>query len=198
MDPNDFLQLMGVGDRPGVWVCPFTPFRHRTYEGQYLPPAIRPVSGIMSPAEEQWTGSIASPPFKSMFKTRIQTYWSDADSAGIVYFSHFFRFVESAEEEMFRAAGVERAILLDRHKIWFPRVEAFARFLSPIKYGDRILVKLIPHRKGQKTVRYDFELVHAENGTKFSEGYMTVVCVDRKSFKSVPIPHEIAEILKRH
>jgi acyl-CoA thioesterase FadM len=40
-----------------------------------------------------------------MFEARFQTYWSDVDAAGIVYYPHFFRFVEQAEEELFRASG---------------------------------------------------------------------------------------------
>jgi acyl-CoA thioesterase FadM len=32
-----------------------------------------------------------------MFEARFQTYWADVDAAGIVYFPHFFRFVEQAE-----------------------------------------------------------------------------------------------------
>jgi len=49
---------------------------------------------------------------RSMFELRLQTYWADVDAAGIVYYPHFFRFVEQAEEESFRAAGV---VCVDAH-----------------------------------------------------------------------------------
>ena len=39
-----------------------------------------------------------------MFEARFQTYWADVDAAGIVYYPHFFRFVEHAEEELFGGA----------------------------------------------------------------------------------------------
>jgi len=39
-----------------------------------------------------------------MFEVRLQTYWSDVDAAGIVYYPNFFKFVEHAEEELFRAS----------------------------------------------------------------------------------------------
>ena len=60
-----------------------------------------------------------------MFETRLQTYWSDTDAAGIVYFPHFFRFVEHAEEELFRAAGKGCSSFFKGTQIWMPRVEAF-------------------------------------------------------------------------
>src|SRR5216117_1135009 len=59
----------------------------------------------------------------SMFEVKIQTYWSDTDPAGIVFFPHYFRFVEQAEEEFYRTTGVSRIKLLEKHGIWLPRVE---------------------------------------------------------------------------
>jgi acyl-CoA thioesterase FadM len=58
-----------------------------------------------------------------MFEVRLQTCWADVDAAGIVYYSHSYRFVEQAEEELFRAAGKRWRPLLEEHGIWMPRVE---------------------------------------------------------------------------
>jgi hypothetical protein len=43
-----------------------------------------------------------------MFETRLHTYRADADAADIVFFPNFFRFVQCAGEELFRAAWVEK------------------------------------------------------------------------------------------
>ena len=56
-----------------------------------------------------------------MFETRIQTYWDDADPAGRVYYAHFFRFVDCAETELFRASGAEKMNLYDEYGVWTPR-----------------------------------------------------------------------------
>ena len=74
-----------------------------------------------------------------MFETRIQTYWDDADPAGRVYYAHFFRFVDCAEIELFRVSGVEKMKLYDEYGVWTPRVEAFAKFLNPIRAEEAIL-----------------------------------------------------------
>src|SRR5215475_10935279 len=86
-----------------------------------------------------------------MFEARLQTYWADVDAAGIVYFPHFFRFVEHAEEELFRAAGLERQPLIQRYGIWMPRVEAFSKFSKPIRHGSAIRVRLSPQLVREKT-----------------------------------------------
>jgi YbgC/YbaW family acyl-CoA thioester hydrolase len=132
-----------------------------------------------------------------MFEARIQTYWADSDPAGVVFFPHFFRFIEQAEEDMFRSIGVERHNVLLEHKVWFPRVEAFAKYLAPIRSGEAIRVRLTPLVKGGRSVRYDFEIVHDTNGDTLANGYLVIVCVDHANFKSTPIPDAIRQLLDK-
>jgi YbgC/YbaW family acyl-CoA thioester hydrolase len=132
-----------------------------------------------------------------MFETRIQTYWDDADPAGRVYYAHFFRFVEYAETELFRAAGTERMKLYDECGVWMPRVEAFAKFLQPIRAEEAILVRLRTRFKGEKTVRLEFEIVRVADRSLLAEGYVTAVCIDRQSSRSRPLPPVMREVFAR-
>ena len=132
-----------------------------------------------------------------MFEARFQTYWADSDPAGIVFFPHFFRFVEQAEEELFRAAGEERQQLLVENHVWLPRVEAFAKFSKPIRQGEAVRVRLNPQLPGLKTIRYDFVVVHDQTGEDVAAGYVTVVCVDAANFKSTPIPDPLRKIIEK-
>ena len=126
-----------------------------------------------------------------MFELRLQTYWSDSDSAGIVFYANYFRFIEQAEEELFRAAGVDRMALLREKHVWMPRVETFSKFMRPIRVGAAIRVRLHPQLKGEQTVRYDFQFLDDTTMEKIAEGYVTVVCVDATHFKPIPIPEAI-------
>ena len=131
-----------------------------------------------------------------MFETTIQTYWADSDAAGIAYHSHFFRFVEYAEEDLFRAAGPDRQTVIDAEQVWLPRVESFAKFSKPIKVGDAILVRLHPELKGLKTVKLNFETLNRESLELLAEGYVTVVCVSRSTFKGIPMPERIRRVFE--
>ena len=131
-----------------------------------------------------------------MFEARFQTYWADSDPAGIVFFPHFFRFVEQAEEELFRSAGEERQKLLVENRVWIPRVEAFAKFAKPIRQGEAVRVRLNPQLPGLKTIRYDFVVVDDQTGENLADGYVTVVCVDAANFKSTPIPAPIRKVIE--
>ncbi len=130
-----------------------------------------------------------------MFEVKFQTYWADADPAGIVFFPHFFRYIEQAEEELFRAAGLNRQTLLEENQVWMPRVEAFSKFLRPIRVSGAIRVRLDPQLKGEKTIRYEFEIVDDATSERLAEGYVTVVCVDAAGFRATPVPEAIRAVL---
>lgn len=132
-----------------------------------------------------------------MFEVQIQTYWDDADPAGRVYFANFFRLVEYAETELFRATGTERMHLYDKHDVWMPRVESFARFSKPILAEEAIWIRLRARFQGEKTVRLEFEILSAHDRSHLTEGYITAVCIDRRSGKSRPLPPEMRAIFER-
>jgi YbgC/YbaW family acyl-CoA thioester hydrolase len=131
-----------------------------------------------------------------MFEIRFQTYWADVDAAGIVYFAHYFRYVEQAEDELFRSSGKDRLTLIQENQVWMPRVEAFSKFSKPIAHGAAIRVRLNPRLKGLKTIRYEFEIVDDAGSESLAEGYITVVCVDAQ-FKATPIPPAIRSVLEQ-
>ena len=127
---------------------------------------------------------------RAMFEVKLQTYWGDADAVGIVFFPNYFKFVAQAEEEFYRAAGIIKEKLMDKHQVWLPRVEVFAKFTFPVRNGAAIRVRLNPSFPGEKSIRYDFE-IHDEKGRSVSEGYVTAVCVDRTTFEPKAIPEVI-------
>ena len=130
-----------------------------------------------------------------VFETTFQTYWSDVDAAGIVYFPHLFRFVVQVEEDLFRAAGYGRRPLIEGLHVWMPRVEAFARFLKPIRHGAAIRVRLRPKIQGEKAIRYDFEIFDDATDEVLAAGYITIVCVDA-NFKATPVPPAVRTIIQ--
>jgi acyl-CoA thioester hydrolase len=126
-----------------------------------------------------------------MFELELQTYWVDSDSARIVFFANYFRFVERAEEELFRAAGVDPVALLRENHIWMSHIETFSKFMRPIPVGAAIRVRLHPQLKGEETIRYDFQFLDNTSDEKIAEGYVTVACLDTTHFKPTPIPEPI-------
>jgi acyl-CoA thioesterase FadM len=86
--------------------------------------------------------------------------------------------------------------MLEMNHVWMPRVEVFTKFSKRVRNGHAIRVRLMPQFKGEKTVRYDFEIVDDQSSDKVAEGYVTVVCVDAESFKATRIPDVIRNVIQ--
>ena len=132
-----------------------------------------------------------------MFETRIQTYWTDADPAGFVFFAHYFKFAEYAETELFRSTGRERMELYTDCNVLMPRVESFAKFIKPIYAEEAIYVRLRTRFPGEKTVRVEFEILNGKDRSMLAEGYVIAVTIDRQTSRSCPMPLAIREVFAR-
>src|SRR6266478_6899572 len=71
-------------------------------------------------------------------RRRFVVEWGSCDPAGIVFNGRFFEFFDVSAWEMFEAVlGVPRADLFATYDIMgIPLVDARARFIVPIKFGD--------------------------------------------------------------
>ena len=123
-------------------------------------------------------------------RRRVQFY--EADSAGIVHFSNYFRYMEEAEHALWREAGVN--IAPRESDVGFPRVAASFEYLRPLYFGDEFEARIRVAALGEKSIRYTCTLKKGEE--KIGTGSVTIVCVGKREgggMKARPIPREIAD-----
>jgi acyl-CoA thioester hydrolase len=70
----------------------------------------------------------------------LTVYFEDTDTAGIVYYANYLKFMERARSDMLRAAGVNQRAAMDRGQGVYAVAEANIRYLRPAKLGDDLLV----------------------------------------------------------
>ncbi|HEY7680612.1 MAG TPA: thioesterase family protein [Terriglobia bacterium] len=126
----------------------------------------------------------------------MRVYWSDCDPAGIMYYPHFFRFFEIAEEDLFASLGLPRPQVMERYKIGFPRVETWARFRKPANQGDLVALTIWIERRTEKSLLYCYEVRRDGETDLIAEGSSWLVCVKRPEFHPAPLPPEVLELLK--
>ena len=81
---------------------------------------------------------------------RVQFY--ETDTAGLVHFSWFFRYMEEAEHALWRSAGL--SIAPAGSNIGFPRVATSFDFHNPLKFEDEFEVNLSITAISKKTISY--------------------------------------------
>jgi YbgC/YbaW family acyl-CoA thioester hydrolase len=122
-------------------------------------------------------------------------YWPDGDAAGIVWFGHFFRYLEETEEELFRARGRDRQAVIDALRIWMPRTHVEVGFRSPARLNDRLVITMLPERKDDRRLTWKFRIAQKATGAIVCQGAYRTACVDVNTFAPRPFPGEILTLL---
>jgi YbgC/YbaW family acyl-CoA thioester hydrolase len=127
----------------------------------------------------------------SEFTLRRRVAFHEVDSAGIVHFSVYFRYMEEAEHAMWRHAGL--SITARAADAGFPRVSASFDYHRPLRLEDEFDARIRIVAIGDKSMRYVCTLRRGEENV--ATGTVTVVCVRRGEdgvMKARSIPPEIA------
>ena len=123
-------------------------------------------------------------------------HWQDTDTAGIIHFTNYFRYMEEAETEFFRSLGIQKLKTPPFDTILCPRVSASCEFVKTVAFGDELNVHLKVVKIGRTSISYQFTFTCREN--EVANGRLTVVCVQRDSngeMKSVPVPDQLRDML---
>ena len=123
----------------------------------------------------------------SAFTIQLKVRFGDVDPAGIVYFPRIFDYVHEAFEEVWEVhVGARYYQLLLEQKIGFPLVSSHVDFRSPLRFGDRPLVRVTCFRLGRSSIglRYQFTV----DDRLCVDARMTVACVRLETMESLPIP----------
>lgn len=127
------------------------------------------------------------------FRTRRRVEFADTDVSGLVHFSRFMVFMETAEHEFLRSLGTEVHTDYEGHRIGWPRVRASCEYLSPTGFGDELEIVVRVARKGTKSMTYRFDFF--KGGTPVARGEITAVCcvLDEDRLRAIEIPPRIAD-----
>lgn len=124
-------------------------------------------------------------------KRRIE--FSDTDEGGVVHFSRYFIFMETAEDEFLRALGTGFTFTLDGRAGGWPKVSASCEYVASARHGDELEIHLRVEKMTRATITYAFTM---RRGTVVvARGRTTSVHCARKDgggFEAVPIPADLA------
>jgi len=120
-------------------------------------------------------------PFR--YESRIR--FVDTDSSGRIHYTALFRFFEAAETELFRTFGISYT----RGSFNFPRVHAECDIRLALLHDDLIEVEVCLTKLGTSSMRFEFRVL--KDGAVAATGAVVMVCMDRQSQRSIPIPDEL-------
>jgi acyl-CoA thioester hydrolase len=124
--------------------------------------------------------------------------FSETDSAGIVHFSVFFRYMEDCEHAFVRSRGTSVHVdLPDGGFRGFPRVSASCDYLAPLRFEDRVVIHLQVQERRRRSLVYAFRFEH--DGVEVARGSTAVVCCERAGLhaplRAVELPPELRGVV---
>ena len=135
---------------------------------------------------------------KNMFVTSRRVEFMDTDMAGIVHFTSYFRYMETAEHDLFRHLGLPAATTGNKSSSGWPRVSCSFDFKDTLRFPDTFEVHLGVTKIEKRSVTYEAEIIMDQ--TVLARGRSTsVYCNIDKSGKMhvIDIPKDITKKLKK-
>ena len=133
------------------------------------------------------------------YRATRRVEFADTDTAGVVHFSAFFRYMEEAEHAFYRSLGGSAFVWTPEEVVGMPRVSAHCEYRLPLHYADEIEVHLTVVEKTSRSLRYEasFRRLDGSTTVQVARGGMTVVFASRthgtRDWAATVLPAGLAE-----
>lgn len=128
------------------------------------------------------------------FKMTRRVQFVDTDTAGVMHFSNYLRWMEEIEHAWFRSLGMS---VIQPHAVGtvsWPRITASCEYFAPARFEDMLELHLELMTLSDKSMTY--EVTFYKDGAKTARGRMKAVCCrtfEGGRFESIAIPPDIRE-----
>jgi acyl-CoA thioester hydrolase len=86
--------------------------------------------------DQPYRGGFAGPEHRFA----LTVYFEDTDTAGIVYYANYLKFMERARSDMLRAAGIDQRAAMEAGDGVYAVAEVAIRYVRPARLGDDLVV----------------------------------------------------------
>ncbi len=120
------------------------------------------------------------------FSFPVRVYYEDTDTAGVVYYAGYLRFLERGRTEWLRALGVEQFRLAQEAGIVFAVRSLNIEYLKPARLDDvlTVLTELTLPGRAQVTLKQRIE----RDGETLVEASVRIACLNTKTMKPAALP----------
>jgi YbgC/YbaW family acyl-CoA thioester hydrolase len=125
-----------------------------------------------------------------VFESRVR--FGDTDASGRIFYVSLLNHFDAAESEFLRFLGVGYREIQDR-KVGFPRVRVECDYTGALEYDDVMQIAVTVDRIGKSSFTLAFDV--SVEGRNAARGKVTIVCVDRGTHKSIPLPEKLRAAL---
>lgn len=112
-------------------------------------------------------------------EARVRVRYAETDQMGVVYHANYLVWFEIGRVELIRQMGLDYSQLEKEEGCLIAVVEATARYKSPARYDDELVVRTRIAGVRGSMVRFRYQVVRVEDDRLLCEGETTHVVVGR-------------------
>ena len=129
------------------------------------------------------------------FEVQIRVRYAETDQMGYVYYGNFAAYYEVARTEAFRSLGIQYK-QMEQAGVMMPVLEMRTKYIRPARYDDLLTIRMMLRNKPAGTrILFEYEVLN-EGKELLNVGETTMVFVDMKSGRPIPLPENILSKLE--
>jgi len=137
-----------------------------------------------------------------MKKTTVkrQIVWGDLDSLGIVFYPHYYKWIDVSGHVFFQSLNLALESLWKERGIIFGLLETGCRYYLPGRYNEWIEIITYIDHISDKVVLLRHDISRLSDRALMVKGFEKRICLDVSEplkFKAIDIPHDIRTILSK-
>ncbi len=124
-----------------------------------------------------------------IFTWPVRVYYEDTDTAGVVYYANYLRFMERARTEWLRHLGLEQDRIREEQGVVFAVRRAEVDYLLPARFNEQLRVSAHVAQRKRASLTFEQEIRLDDGpGQLLCRGVIKVACLDADTFRPAPIP----------
>ncbi|MGD8587935.1 MAG: tol-pal system-associated acyl-CoA thioesterase [Chromatiales bacterium] len=132
----------------------------------------------------------------SEFVWPVRVYYEDTDTAGVVYYANYLKFLERARTEWLRRLGFEQDRLMQEYGIVFAVRQVELGYHRPAHFNEMLEVSARIAHRGKASLTFHQEVRRQQDHTLLCSGQIKIACLKRDEMRPTPIPsHLLQEIM---
>ncbi len=102
--------------------------------------------------------------------TNIRVRYADTDQMRFVYYAKYFEYFEQGRSDLLRTIGMPYSEI-ERHGIFLPVIEAYAKYKKSARYDDIIVVETVLNEMPVARIRLEYTITLEGETEPMVEGY---------------------------
>jgi 1,4-dihydroxy-2-naphthoyl-CoA hydrolase len=132
-------------------------------------------------------------------RASLPVRFQDVDAAGVLFFGRIYDYCHQAYEELWVAAGVDRAWIFSGADFLIPIAHSEADYKAPLRHGERVDVRVDVTHVGRASFHLAYRVTGPNGDGDLRATAKTVhAFVARETMRPIPIPEELRVFLLRH